>query len=582
MKKRFLAVMLSTVMVCSTVMPVAAAENVDAVVLAEETEAVTEEITEAATEAAEQAEETEEITEAVTESIVDETETLEETEAAETEIEEETEAAGIVEAAVKSSRTASIASATAVGLNQVVSYTTTGASFYYEFTAPETGRYYFQANGVNDGEHRLYWNVEEYYDYDDDEYYDGYDWSTSWYGASVMQDREYFYCQKGSTYVFKINTGGSEQALNAQFSIYQKVVKDWNISKPPIKVDYSQLDQLIDLDLTGLELLVQYTNGKTEYVEYDDKNWDALNVSVSYEGEYSYLSHFAPRFAIGQQPMDVTLDDSDKICTFNVNIKPVNEVVNQVLTEGSNPVVYESKKTGVYTFVPTATGVYTVSSDARTTDPYLSIYDANGIQLASDDDSGDYSNFKIAYNFVKGYTYVFEVRSDIARFNINIVQGGEMEKQQWGRLRVIQAPTCGATGVGYRIGGGVIKTEEIPAGGAHSYGAFKVTKAATALTAGVQEHTCTVCGHKETQAIAKIKATIKLNVSSIKLQKGKSTTAVKVTTAAGDSVKSWKSSNTKIATVSSKGKITGKKVGKATITVTLQSGLQKSFSLICY
>jgi uncharacterized protein YjdB len=42
--------------------------------------------------------------------------------------------------------------------------------------------------------------------------------------------------------------------------------------------------------------------------------------------------------------------------------------------------------------------------------------------------------------------------------------------------------------------------------------------------------------------------------------------------AAGDSIASWKSSNTKIAKVSKSGKITGVKAGKATITVTLASG----------
>lgn len=41
--------------------------------------------------------------------------------------------------------------------------------------------------------------------------------------------------------------------------------------------------------------------------------------------------------------------------------------------------------------------------------------------------------------------------------------------------------------------------------------------------------------------------------------------------ARGDRIKSWKSSNKKTAIVNSKGKITGKKAGKARITVTLKS-----------
>ena len=53
-----------------------------------------------------------------------------------------------------------------------------------------------------------------------------------------------------------------------------------------------------------------------------------------------------------------------------------------------------------------------------------------------------------------------------------------------------------------------------------------------------------------------------------------STTAIKVTMEKGDSIASWKSSKSKVATVNSKGKITGKKVGTAKITVTLKSGVK--------
>ena len=43
---------------------------------------------------------------------------------------------------------------------------------------------------------------------------------------------------------------------------------------------------------------------------------------------------------------------------------------------------------------------------------------------------------------------------------------------------------------------------------------------------------------------------------------------------AGDSVVKYKSSNKKVATVTKYGVITAKKKGKATITVTLKSGLK--------
>ena len=71
-------------------------------------------------------------------------------------------------------------------------------------------------------------------------------------------------------------------------------------------------------------------------------------------------------------------------------------------------------------------------------------------------------------------------------------------------------------------------------------------------------------------------ATVTLNVSAIVLQKGKSTTAVKATLGNGDSIEKWKSSDTKVATVTKKGKIKAKKVGTAVITVTTKRGASVS------
>lgn len=75
--------------------------------------------------------------------------------------------------------------------------------------------------------------------------------------------------------------------------------------------------------------------------------------------------------------------------------------------------------------------------------------------------------------------------------------------------------------------------------------------------------------------------TMTLSASSIKLEKGQSTTAVKVSNLApGDSVAQWKSSDTSVVKVTQSGKIKAKnKTGKAKVTVTLQSGLKKSVTV---
>ena len=125
------------------------------------------------------------------------------------------------------------------------------------------------------------------------------------------------------------------------------------------------------------------------------------------------------------------------------------------------------------------------------------------------------------------------------------------------------------------------KTETIKATG-HKWSNWKRTTAATVFKPEVQTRKCSACNKSETRNIGKKlapKAT--LNASTVTLKVKQSTSRLKVTRLAkGDSVKSWKSSNSKIFTVSGKSngtcKITGKKRGTAKLQITLASGLKKT------
>lgn len=149
---------------------------------------------------------------------------------------------------------------------------------------------------------------------------------------------------------------------------------------------------------------------------------------------------------------------------------------------------------------------------------------------------------------------------------------------------VDKAATCGAAGTQHRECS-VCHTKEaataIAATGKHSFGAYVVTKAPTVLAEGTKTRTCSVCGKKESISVAKLTPTITVNATSIPLKVKQSTTKVKVSgLAAGDYVKSWTSSNTKIVKVNSAGKITAqKKTGKATVRVTLASGLYRDITV---
>ena len=198
----------------------------------------------------------------------------------------------------------------------------------------------------------------------------------------------------------------------------------------------------------------------------------------------------------------------------------------------------------------------------------------------------------------------------------NAKKGG-YQKHTYGDGKIITAATCKAEGKKeYNcLVCGYTKTETIPKTSQHSYDAGTITKQATYTAAGEKVYTCTVCEATRTEVIpmlthdhnftwtviskatvfapekqegicsicgakqsrdngSKLTATMKLNVTSIKLQKKQTTTKVKATGLAnGDSVKSWTSSNKKIVTVDKNGKIkAGKKTGSAKITITLKSG----------
>ena len=128
---------------------------------------------------------------------------------------------------------------------------------------------------------------------------------------------------------------------------------------------------------------------------------------------------------------------------------------------------------------------------------------------------------------------------------------------------------------------GETKTETIKATG-HQFSAWKTIQEQSVFSDGVQERTCSICGKKETRNTGeKLKATITTNASSLKLKRRQSTKKFVVSgLAAGDSIKSWASSNKKIVNVSGNknGACTikaGNKTGKAKIAITLASGLKK-------
>lgn len=146
--------------------------------------------------------------------------------------------------------------------------------------------------------------------------------------------------------------------------------------------------------------------------------------------------------------------------------------------------------------------------------------------------------------------------------------------------------TCTKAGVKHLVCTRCGKKKDETIAAKHSFCAWKTTTKATVFSAAVQTRTCTRCGKKETRRTGKkLAPTMKVNAVKLPLKTKQKTKALRVTGfAKGDSVKTWRSSNAKVAKVAGRSNGTctitaGKKTGKAVITITLKSGLKKNITI---
>ena len=144
------------------------------------------------------------------------------------------------------------------------------------------------------------------------------------------------------------------------------------------------------------------------------------------------------------------------------------------------------------------------------------------------------------------------------------------------------AATCTSTGMTAgtvcAACGEVLTGQAILPPSGHSYTGWSLVSAATISSPGAYIRRCVRCGDTQYRYSNRATPFITLNInkSVITMKKGK-TKKLAVSFANGDRVVKYKSSRPKVVSVSKTGKLKAKKKGKATITVTLASGLKASF-----
>ena len=335
------------------------------------------------------------------------------------------------------------------------------------------------------------------------------------------------------------------------------------------------------LEISG-EYHITMDNGTEDdgsyYTSSRGKTYDKYGHLITVEVKDSagnFVQDFTKPLKVGKYTYQVKIDGyTSDVITYTVKEVPGYKQ----LKEGKNTVKFSVR---YYQFVPEATGLYSFGE----THVYI-----NDVYYM--DENGEYQSTWIqykGYRLQKGKTYYINMEEEdalppeVVDGAITITKRAD-ETCEWSAPVVKTPATCGKAGIAVETCKlhGDTRTITIPATGKHTY-KWNVVKAPTAVTAGSQVQKCSVCGATgKTEAIAKLPATLTLNVTAKKTvpMKVKQSFNVKATgLAKGDGVKSWKSSNAKIATVSKTGKITAKKAGTATITVTLNSGYTTWFKV---
>ena len=303
------------------------------------------------------------------------------------------------------------------------------------------------------------------------------------------------------------------------------------------------------VSLKGMEITASYEDGKEETIAYGET--DSRGMSFKQNGTYTWVNENLCRVPVsmGDCQIDVEFEAADwedvpkmKSGTEEkLDTVPGNQTIRRFIPD----------KSGYYSFGATNADIEVVDSGTQKSLSVESVY------------------------LEAGNTYQIYV----AASGKDVILKAVVDSCDWEIITQI-AETCTTDGKIVRRckkhGETSTATKKAPG---HDWSRWKVTKKATVLTKGVRQRRCSVCGKTETASVAKLPATIALNVKGSIPLKVKQSFNVKVTMGAGDRVVSWRTSNKKYVSVKN-GRIQGLRAGKsATITVQLASGKKASFKV---
>ena len=408
---------------------------------------------------------------------------------------------------------------------------------WYSFSPEEDGYYHFDWNvgdssGDSEGVGRIW------YKYENGKLDSCFDhWN---------MERGKVKVSRGIKYIVGVSSeSGRTVSLNLK---KVKTLKSIRMTKRPEQTELLPGDRAW-VSLKGMEITASYADGDDETITFGQT--DSQGMSFKQNDSYTWVNEEICRVPVsmGNCQIYVEFEAAD----WNAVPKMEFGTEEKLDTAPGNQTIRR--------FIPDKSGYYSFSA----TNAYIDVIDSETQECLS---------AKKAY-LEAGNTYQIYVA---ALKNDVILKVGDAPCE-WKVIEQIPE-TCTTDGKVVRKCNvhGETSTELLSAPG-HDWSRWKVTKNATVLTEGVQQRSCSVCGETETVSVAKLPATIALNVKGTIPLKVKQSFTVKVTLGAGDRVVSWKTSNKKVVSVKN-GRIKGLKAGKsATITVKLASGKKARFKV---
>ena len=468
----------------------------------------------------------------------------------------------------------------------------------YRFTAEESGLYLWRAK-TEEGEPSPQFQVYRY----ELNSHGGRPISIRRMMMDELEDNGYtVWLEKGENYLIGTGRDGVEYNRNTTLSVKKaKILQSVEIKKKPNQTALYPVESFSGVSLEGMVITAHYTDGTSEDIFYGqtDSNGTLFEMDIdSDDGHWISGKKFRQDLHFGDYSFYVDFDAAevpDDIPVVKVDAKTNTYVEGKTLV----PVKFTPEETGFYS-VEMPNGGLSTAVDKETGERWVDTNyyfekDRSYLIYVWADQKDAYVIIrrgacqwqmvtKTEPTCTEDAQYVMEckIHNHTYSYSSYYEEKGKAYGHAFSTWKVTKEATCASEGSEERACARCKEVEKrtIPATGEHSYDSWKTTRESTVLNMGQQERICSVCKKKETKSIAKLKATISLNVSGTIPLKTKQTFTPKVTMGKGDKVVSWKSSNKKVASVDKNGKVKGLKAGKtATITVQLQSGLKKSFKV---